>query len=104
MNDFVIDSIRNPGEIIELKNNKNFRLLGVDAPVELRFKRILKRGRAGDAKTLQHFIKLEERENFNKSANQQLDKCLEMADKVIINNGSLEELRNKIDSFLKKSE
>ena len=79
-------------------------LLGIDAPVELRFKRILKRGRAGDTKTLQHFIKLEERENFNKSSNQQLDKCLEMADKIIVNDSSLEELHKKIDSFLNKSE
>jgi len=102
-NNFVIDSIRNPGEIIELKKNKNFMLLGIDAPVELRFKRILKRGREGDTKTLQHFIKLEERENFKKSSNQQLDKCLEMADKIIVNEGTLEELHSKIDHYLEKN-
>jgi dephospho-CoA kinase len=99
-NNFAVDSIRNPGEILELKKNKNFILLGIDAPVELRYERAKERGRVGEATTLQHFIKLEERENFNKSANQQLDKCLEMADKVIFNNRSLEELHKKIDSFL----
>jgi len=96
----VVDSIRNPGEIIELKKNKGFFLLGIDAPVELRYKRAESRSRIGEATTLQHFIKLEQRENFNKSSNQQLDKCLEMADKVIINNGSLEELYIKLNKFL----
>ena len=103
-NNFVVDSIRNPGEINELKKNKGFILLGTDAPVELRFERAKKRGRAGEASTLQHFIKLEEKENFKNRANQQLDKCLEMADKVIINDSSLEVLHEKIDRFLKNIE
>ena len=101
-NKFVVDSIRNPGEITELKKNKDFFLLGIDAPVELRFKRIKERKRFGEAKTLAQFMKMEERENFKNKANQQLDKCLEMADKVIVNNSTLEELHNKIDSFLNK--
>ena len=101
-NDFVVDSIRNPGEINELKKNKDFLLLGIDAPVELRYARAEKRGRLGEAKTLQHFIKLEERENFNSKANQQLDRCLKMADKVVVNDSTLEEFHKKIDAALAK--
>ena len=101
-NNFVVDSIRNPGEISELKKNRDFALVGVDAPISIRFERAKKRNRLGEASTLQHFIKLEERENFNSKANQQLDKCLKMADKVIVNEGSLESLHEKIDSVLNK--
>jgi len=96
----VVDSIRNPGEIIELKKNKGLLLIGIDAPVEIRYERAKSRGRVGEAKTLQHFIKLEQRENFKKSSNQQLIKCLEMADKVFVNEATLEELHKKIDSLL----
>lgn len=99
-NNFVVDSIRNPGEIKELKKNKDFVLLGIKAPVEMRFERAKERKRIGEASTLQQFISLEEKENFNNKTNQQLDKCLEMADNTIVNEGSLEELHKKIDSFL----
>lgn len=99
---FVVDSIRNPAEINELRKNKNFVLVGIDAPIALRFERAKARGRLGEASTLQHFIKLEERENFNKSSNQQLDKCLKMADNKIINDGSINELHKKIDNLLEK--
>lgn len=52
----IVDSIRNTAEIRELRKLTNFILLGIDAPVALRFKRISKRNRIGDAKTLKEFI------------------------------------------------
>ena len=58
---FVIDSIRSPYEAKELMKNKDFLLVGVDAPVELRFKRLLERNRLGDAKTLEEFKAQEQR-------------------------------------------
>ena len=99
---FVIDSIRNPFEAKELMNNKNFVFIGVDAPIELRFKRLLERNRLGDAKTLEDFKKQEERENLKSDTNQQLDATFGMAKKVIINDCSLEELHKKIDKLLIK--
>ena len=100
---FVVDSIRNLGEIEELRKNKNFILVGVDAPVELRFKRVMERGRAGDAKSLEEFKELEERENLKNKTGQQLDECLKAADKLIINGGSLEELYDKVDRLINKN-
>src|SRR3989344_1878696 len=97
---FVVDSIRSPGEIYELRKNSNFMLLGIDAPVELRFDRAVSRGRHGDAKTLHEFIEMEERENFNKSSNQQLDRCLQMADRIVSNDGHLDRLHERIDSLV----
>ena len=97
---FVIDSIRNPSEAKELMKNKDFILVGIEAPIELRFKRLLERNRAGDTKTLEDFKKQEERENLNNATNQQLDETFKLSQKVIINDGSLEELHKKIDDLL----
>ena len=98
--DFVVDSIRNPFEAIELIKDENFLLIGIDAPVELRFQRLLERNRAGDAKTLDKFKQQEERENLTDDSNQQLDATFDLAGKKIINDGSLEELHKKIDGLL----
>ena len=97
---FVIDSIRNPFEAKELMNNKNFVFVGVDATVELRFKRLLERNRLGDAKTLEDFKKQEERENLKSDTNQQLDATFGIANEIVVNNGTLSELHAKIDDLL----
>ena len=99
---FVIDSIRNPFEAKELQKNKKFALVGVDAPVELRFKRLLERNRLGDAKTLEEFRQQEQRENLKSDTNQQLDATFGMANKIILNDGSLQELYKKIDNWLRE--
>ena len=52
----VVDSIRNVAEIKELKKIDNFILLGISAPVGLRFKRASKRKRTGESETLRRFI------------------------------------------------
>ena len=102
VDDFVVDSIRSPFEAKELMKNKDFLLIGVDAPIEIRFRRLLERNRLGDAKTLEAFKEQEERENLNNDANQQLDKTLKLSQKNIVNNGSLAELHKKIDNLLKE--
>ena len=99
---FVIDSIRSPFEAKELMKNKGFILIGIDAPVELRFKRLLERKRLGDAKTLEEFKKQEGRENLKSDTNQQLDATFKLAKRIIVNNGSLKELDKKIDKLLIK--
>ena len=98
--DFVVDSIRSPFEIEELRKNKDFILVAIYAPAELRFERLLKRGRLGDAATLEEFKMHEEKENLNNPSGQQLDKCISMADKKIVNDGQLEHLHQKIDKLI----
>jgi|TARA_B100001964_G_scaffold237107_1_gene300023 dephospho-CoA kinase len=97
---FVIDSIRSPYEAKELMKNKDFILIGIDVPVELCFKRLLERNRVGDAKTLEAFKQQEQRENLNNTTNQQLDETFKLAEKVIVNDGTLEELHKKVDDLL----
>ena len=99
-NNFVIDSVRSPYEAQELTKNKDFTLVGIGAPTELRFRRLLERNRIGDAKTLESFKQQEERENLNNASNQQLDETFKLSKKIILNNGSLEELHKQIDNLL----
>lgn len=100
--DHIVDSIRNPSEIEALRKVNAFLLIGIDAPVEMRFERSLKRQRPGDAQTLAEFIKKEKRENKNDSENQQLKKCMGIADTVIINNSSIEDFHGRIDAAIKQ--
>jgi len=98
--DFVIDSIRNPGEIHELRKNKGFLLVGVVTDQKIRFQRLLKRGRLGDAATFEEFRKHEDRENNDEASGQQLDRCLELADKKISSNGTIEEANREFDEWV----
>ena len=98
--DFVVDSIRNTGEIKELRKNKDFTLVAVHTDAKIRFQRLLRRGRVGDAQTFEEFLEHEKKENNDKGSGQQLDKCIEMADKVINSNGTVEEANNDIDLYL----
>ncbi|MCX7974123.1 MAG: AAA family ATPase [Candidatus Aminicenantes bacterium] len=95
----VIDSLRNPAEINYLRQQGNFFLIAVDAPVEVRFARIKARGRDESVKTLEEFIAKENEEMSDQSEAQQLQKCLEMADLKIWNDGSLEELYAKLEKI-----
>lgn len=101
---YVIDGIRNPGEINELRKCKEheFILIAVDAPQEIRFKRILERGRESDSKDLKGFLEMDRRDRgIDKENNgQQVDKCIEMADIKIYNGSSIEVLKNKIEKIL----
>ncbi len=89
----VVDSIRNPAEVGVLRRRKDFRLLAVDAALELRFERSRRRARERAAQTLEQFRALEDRELASKEpANQQLLATLDLADVTVTNNGSLADL------------
>jgi dephospho-CoA kinase len=98
----VIDSIRNPSEVEILKQTGQFFLLGVDAPLEIRFQRAQARGRNENAQSLSEFKKIENQERSNNPFAQQLDHCWEKVDQVIQNDHTLESLEEKIISFLQK--
>ena len=98
---YVIDSIRNPAEIQELRKKKGFTLVFVDAPIKLRFERMKARKREKDPMTFEDFKKSEQRElESPDSANQQLLKCRDMAEFIITNDSTFETLYKKIDELL----
>jgi dephospho-CoA kinase len=96
----VIDSIRNPMEVEFFRNQGHFLLLAIDAPAEMRFDRTRKRGRIESASSLQEFIAKEAEEMGSEKNSQQLLACMGMADHKIINDGTLDALRNKLEEFL----
>ncbi|MFA4907769.1 MAG: deaminase [archaeon] len=102
-------SIRNPEEVEELRKNKNFFLIFIEAGPEKRFERQQKRERMGvkgwgaTPKTFGEFAEEEKKELKNEDSKaQQLLKMREMADFVVENNGSTDELYQKIDELLDK--
>ncbi|MCX8160305.1 MAG: AAA family ATPase [Candidatus Saccharicenans sp.] len=95
----VIDSIRNAAEVSFLRSLGDFILVAVDAPIEVRFERTRKRGRNESASTLEEFRLKEEQEKSTRDTGQQLEICLRLADLTIINDGSLEDLRKKLEEL-----
>ena len=105
---YVIDSIRNPAEVASLKKEPGFFLLAVQADAKLRFERMRARGRAGDPQTLAEFEAVEVRESDDSSeAAQKVAQTERLADFVIDNNGSLEDLadgmRQLMQDLVKKN-
>jgi dephospho-CoA kinase len=97
----VVDSIRNPAEVEALRHVSGFVLIGVDAPVELRFARSRARSRPGDPESFAEFAARERQENSANPAGQQLAATFALADRVIDNNGDLGLLHLKVDELLR---
>lgn len=100
---YVVDSIRNPHEAEALKTRRDFILAWVDAPLEMRFKRVKERKRENDPKSLDEFIRLENAEKISAdSAHQQLDRTAALADLKLVNDHTLDQLNQQIIAMLKK--
>jgi dephospho-CoA kinase len=98
--DVVISSIRQPGEIEELRKHKNFKMIFVDAKAEIRFERLKKRGRFGDSETFEEFMAIENKQLDGKSGAMDLGKCKQMSDIIIENNGTREEFESAIEKVI----
>ena len=96
----VVDSIRNPKEVEYLRKQKDFILLSIDAPVELRYERVRKRGRIESALNLREFIRKEEEEMTSRKNGQQLRNCMSLAEITLINDGTLKDLYEKLEALL----
>jgi dephospho-CoA kinase len=93
----VIDSIRNTTEIAYLRRQEGFVLLAIDAPPALRFARAAARGRDESAGDLEAFKRKEEEERAGGVKAQQLEASMASADRLIVNDGTLEEFRRKLE-------
>lgn len=102
----IVDGIRNPGEVeyLRKKFGKNFFLIAVDAPREIRFERMIKRNRKDDPKTWEEFLETDERDlgKGEPEYGQQVKKCMEKADFLIINDKDLKDLEEKVDEIILK--
>jgi dephospho-CoA kinase len=96
----VIDSIRNALEVESLRVLKNFYFISVDAPIEIRFERARARGRNESAVDLKSFQAIEDLEKSSISTAQNLNRCMEMADFNLYNEGTIQEFSDKIKALM----
>lgn len=96
--DYLLESLRNVGEINFLRKKGNFYLIAVDAPIETRYQRISKRKSEKDNVTYEQFLKDEEREMHPKYPHEiDLPSCIKLADFQIDNSGELSGLIQKVE-------
>ncbi|MDP4282345.1 MAG: AAA family ATPase [Bacteroidota bacterium] len=97
----IIESIRTTGEIESLREKEHFYLLAVDADPEIRYQRILLRHSETDAISRETFMNNEYREMRSTNPGEQnLRKCIEMADFLLTNNGTKEDLDHQVEKIL----
>lgn len=99
---YIVDGIRNPAEVHELKMLKDFVLIGVDAPDQLRFTRLLSRSRESDPKTWDEFLKIDARDKGQGElkSGQQSAACKELADFNIYNDGDIGSVHEEIKAII----
>lgn len=99
----IVDSIRNPGEVRVLKSRPDFALIAVHAEQGVRFERCRVRARENDPITLNEFIRLENAElkSSDESA-QQLIATEKLANAIIENSSTLEQLERELDATIKQ--
>lgn len=102
-----IESLRTTGEIhflrdLAQKTNSTFVLLAVDAPLEIRFDRIILRGTVTDHVSFEKFKNDNEKEMISTDPNNQnLASCIAMSDVLMVNDGTIEDLCSKLTLALK---
>jgi dephospho-CoA kinase len=100
---FVIDSFRNPAEVLWFKKTFNMAVIGVDAPLELRIKWAVKRARDIDKTADEERLRRDFERDIGLNQpeyGQQVAECISLSDNLIINDGPLAELDRKIDETL----
>ncbi len=101
---YVLNGIRIVEEIKEFKKWPDFFLISVDAPSKIRFERLLKRNRESDPKTYEAFIKVDEADRglINTGNPQEVEKCMQIADLKMINDGTIEEWNEKTKKLMEQ--
>jgi len=101
--DCIIESIRAVGEIDYLRSKSDFFLIGVDADQKIRYNRIVRRGSDTDKVSFEEFSAQEHREmQSSDPTKHNIFACMQRADIVIENNGTLAGFREKLDEFYGK--
>lgn len=102
----VFDGARHPDEIQYLKDvyGDQLFILAVDSPFEHRFKRYAEKFKDKGGLTLEQFQKIDSEEldsGFDNGAH--VANCMRMADKLILNDSTLEQFESKIEDLLSEN-
>ena len=98
--DAVVDSIRTPAEVEALRSRGDFVLIEVRADEESRWQRMTSRGRTGDPTETETLLSQEAAEAKSEDeAGQALDATAALADITILNDGSIEDLEEKLEGI-----
>ena len=99
---YVIEGIRNPGEVESLRKLRNFVLIGVTAPIDQRLHWIMGRNKDSDPKSLNAIRAIDARDRGvgEGESGQHTDACFELADSYIHNNSTFEDLREKASELV----
>ncbi|RZP11458.1 MAG: dephospho-CoA kinase [Candidatus Poseidoniales archaeon] len=101
--DAVIDSIRTPSEVEALRVREDFVLIEILAGIDSRWQRSQERARPGDPSDKATFISQEKSEEVAlDAAGQALVATAEMADLVLYNNGSIEDLHSDLEDLVER--
>jgi len=94
----IVDGVRYKEEADLIRSFKKNTLIFIDAPLKIRYQRVISRGTRGEAKiTLEEFRKSDEQET-----EASLEAIKKTADKVIENTSALKDFQNAIDATLSK--
>ncbi len=100
---FLVSGIRTVGEVSELRKEfgKDFHLIAIDAPIEVRYQRVKQRARAGEhVLSFEEFKQSEEKEMKGAVHEQNITNTMELADYTIDNDLDILRLEFKITDLL----
>lgn len=97
----IIEALRTVGEVNFLKQNPEFFLLAVDADSRTRYERIKKRNSETDHISYEEFKAIDEKEMASTDPDaQNVKACIDIADALVFNGDSLDELHEAVDNAL----
>ncbi len=101
---WVIDGVRNPHEVTELRQLEGFQLWGIDTHIDILLQRIKARRRDTDVASEEELKQRLDREwgIGEPEDGQQVGKCMAAADSILDNNSALENLRSHVLEHLKQ--
>jgi len=93
----IIEGIRSEDEVQELRSKYEVVTVGIHASPKTRFQRLLARGRSDDPKTWNTFYERDSRE-----LNVGLCRVIALADILLLNEGTIEELQSSFRTAMRK--
>lgn len=102
---YALTSIRNPFEVRALQEAGNFVLVAIDAPLELRFARIIERNRKNEKEimSLEEFKRFEENElKSDSTSSQQIGECIKMARFTVSNESDFATFEKRIEEIYQR--